>query len=48
MQPSIEVILGKRNKEGTWNAQAKHPGRTHSIWKRQESQLDGIPCGHCG
>ncbi|WP_281541220.1 hypothetical protein [Maribacter aestuarii] len=29
MQPAIEVLLQKRNKDGTWNVQAKHPGRTH-------------------
>lgn len=29
MRPSIEVVFRKRNKNGTWNARAKHPGQTH-------------------
>ena len=29
MQPAIEVLLKKRNKDGTWNVQARHPGQTH-------------------
>jgi len=29
MRPAIEILLKKRNKEGTWNLQAKHPGQTH-------------------
>ncbi|WP_299365583.1 hypothetical protein [Winogradskyella sp.] len=29
MQKAIDVILSKRNKNGTWNLQAKHPGQTH-------------------
>ncbi len=29
MQPAIDVILKKRNKDQTWNLQAKHPGQQH-------------------
>ena len=29
MQDAIDVILKKRNKDGTWNVQAKHPGAQH-------------------
>ncbi|AKA34280.1 hypothetical protein [Flagellimonas lutaonensis] len=29
MQPAIDELLNKRNKDGTWNVQAKHPGQTH-------------------
>jgi hypothetical protein len=29
MQPAIEVLMKKRNKSGTWNVQAKHPGQLH-------------------
>ncbi|MEO1257446.1 MAG: hypothetical protein AAFZ15_01570 [Bacteroidota bacterium] len=29
MQPAIDVLLKKRNKDGTWNVQAKHPGKIH-------------------
>ncbi|ODS30743.1 MAG: hypothetical protein SCARUB_04138 [Candidatus Scalindua rubra] len=29
MNPAIQVLLNKRNKESTWNLQAKYPGQTH-------------------
>lgn len=29
MQPAIDVVLKKRNKDGTWNNTAKHPGQVH-------------------
>jgi hypothetical protein len=29
MQKAVEIILSKKNKQGTWNLQAKHPGQTH-------------------
>jgi hypothetical protein len=29
MQVAIDVILEKRNKNGTWNVQAAHPGQVH-------------------
>tara|TARA_R110002050_G_scaffold286468_3_gene436996 strand:- start:82454 stop:82624 length:171 start_codon:yes stop_codon:yes gene_type:complete len=29
MSPAINVIFKKRNKEGRWNLQAKHPGKAH-------------------
>ena len=29
MQPAIDVLFKKRNKNGTWNVQAKHPGQIH-------------------
>lgn len=32
MQPAIEVLLKKRNEEGTWNLNAKYPGQTHISW----------------
>ncbi len=29
MDPAIQVLLKKRNKDFTWNVQAKHPGKEH-------------------
>ena len=29
MEPAIQVLLKKRNKNSTWNVQAKHPGKMH-------------------
>jgi hypothetical protein len=29
MQPAIDVLLGKRKRDGTWPVQARHPGQTH-------------------
>ena len=29
MKPAIEILFKKRNKNGTWNARAKHPGELH-------------------
>jgi hypothetical protein len=29
LEPAVEVLLKKRNREGTWNVQAKHPGKVH-------------------
>ena len=29
MRDALEVLLSKRNKDGTWNVQAKHPGAVH-------------------
>ena len=29
MYPAIEMLIKKRNKDGTWNVQAKYPGQTH-------------------
>ncbi len=29
LRPAIDVLLKKRNKEGTWNVQAKYPGKIH-------------------
>jgi hypothetical protein len=29
MNPALEVLLKKRNKDLTWNLQAKHPGQVH-------------------
>lgn len=29
MQDAIDVLMKKRNKNGTWNVQAKHPGARH-------------------
>ena len=29
MEPALDVLKSKRNKEGTWNAQAAHPGQVH-------------------
>ena len=29
MNPAIQVLLKKRNKNATWNVQAKHPGKEH-------------------
>ncbi len=29
MEPAIQVLLKKRNTDGTWNLQANHPGQVH-------------------
>jgi hypothetical protein len=29
MKPALEHLLKKRNKDGTWNVNAKHPGQLH-------------------
>ena len=29
MQPAIEILLQKQNKNSSWNVQAKHPGQVH-------------------
>ncbi|HZJ19275.1 MAG TPA: hypothetical protein VFD35_02840 [Pricia sp.] len=29
MQHAIDILLKKRNKNGTWNVQEKHPGQIH-------------------
>jgi len=29
MNPAIQVLLKKRNKDYSWNVQAKHPGQLH-------------------
>lgn len=29
IQPALDYLLKKRNKEGIWNVNAKHPGQTH-------------------
>lgn len=29
LRPAVEVLLSKRNKDGTWNVQAHHPGQVH-------------------
>jgi hypothetical protein len=29
MQPAVDVLLKKRNKDRTWNLQAHHPGKRH-------------------
>ena len=29
MQPALDVLLKKRNKDGSWNLQAKIPGKVH-------------------
>ena len=29
MNPAILILLNKRNKDSTWNVQAKHPGKEH-------------------
>ncbi len=29
MKPALQMLLKKRNKNGTWNVQAKHPGKIH-------------------
>jgi hypothetical protein len=29
MNPAIQVLLKKQNKDDTWNAQSKHPGKEH-------------------
>lgn len=38
MQPAIDHLLKKRNKDGTWNVQAKHAGEVHV-----EMELAGKP-----
>ncbi|HEX5169892.1 MAG TPA: hypothetical protein VFW11_12025 [Cyclobacteriaceae bacterium] len=34
MEPAIEVVLKKRNDDGSWNVQAKHPGQVHFDMER--------------
>ena len=34
MDEAITVILKKRNKDGTWNMQAAHPGKLHFIMEK--------------
>ncbi len=34
MQAAIQVILEKRNKNGTWNVQAAHPGQVHFVMEK--------------
>jgi hypothetical protein len=29
MKPAVQVLLNKRNRDGTWNMQAGHPGQVH-------------------
>jgi hypothetical protein len=29
MKPAVDVLLKKRNRDSTWNVQAKHPGQVH-------------------
>lgn len=29
MKPALEVLLKKRNRDSTWNVQARHPGQVH-------------------
>ncbi|MBT8315507.1 MAG: hypothetical protein KJP26_13690 [Maribacter sp.] len=29
MNPALDILLKKRNKDTTWNVQAKHPGKVH-------------------
>lgn len=34
MQAAFDVLLNKRNKDGTWNVQANHPGKIHFEMER--------------
>ena len=34
LQPALEVLLKKRNKQGTWNMQAAHPGKVHLVMEK--------------
>ena len=34
MQPAIDILLQKRNKNGTWNMQAAHPGQVHLVMEK--------------
>jgi hypothetical protein len=38
MRPAITIPLKKRNKAGTWNLQAKHPGQVYL-----ETEKAGLP-----
>jgi len=40
MRPALDVLLSKRNKDATWNVQAKHPGQVHI-----EMESAGSPSG---
>lgn len=42
MNPAIEVLLNKRNKNETWNIQAKHPGKIHFEMEKAGKLVDGI------
>jgi hypothetical protein len=34
MNEAVQVILKKRNKDGTWNMQAAHPGKVHFVMEK--------------
>ncbi len=34
MKKALEVLLKKRNKDGTWNMQAAHPGEVHLVMEK--------------
>lgn len=34
MEPALDIILKKRNNDGTWNMQAAHPGKVHFVMER--------------
>lgn len=38
MEVATHVLYGKRNKEGTWNMQAAHPGQVHFIMEKAGKQ----------
>ena len=42
MQAAIDILLDKRNKNGTWNVQAAHPGQVHFTMEKRVLQVDGI------
>lgn len=34
MQAAIDILIQKRNKNGTWNVQAAHPGQVHFVMEK--------------
>lgn len=34
MEPALDIILKKRNNDGTWNMQAAHPGKVHFVMEK--------------
>ncbi len=34
MEPAMTVLLKKRNRDGTWNMQAAHPGKVHFVMEK--------------
>lgn len=38
----VNILLQKRNKDGTWNLPSAHPGELHFVEEKGAQLLDGI------